>query len=335
MNAESVTERTHAPDASLVEVDNRALVAQCSCWWRGTPDDVGFIGHYSAAHADAGAAILEQACEVLATAGCTSAVGPVDGNTWRRYRFVVERGSEPAFFLEPDNPGDWPRHWAAAGFSPSVTYTSALNDDLSIEDPRTTESLARFATAGISIRAFDPARADADLRRIFALTTVAFRHNFLYSPIEKAEFLAQNRALLPFVQPELILLAERGATLVGYMFALPDLLQMQRGLASDTVVLKTIAVDPSASGMGLGGTLMDLVQRRARQMGFRRAIHALMHDANASRTISRRYARTIRHYALFSRPLDSDRTRAPTPVAQPFRAVASVVQPFRAARPPV
>ena len=303
MTLASVSERTHAPDASLVEVHNGALVAQCSCWWRTTPESVGFIGHYSGAHADAGAAILKKACEVLAKAGCTSAMGPVDGNTWRRYRLVVKRGNEPAFFLEPDNPDDWPRHWAAAGFSPSVTYTSALNEDLSIEDPRTTESLARLATAGISIRAFDPARTDADLRRIFALTTVAFRHNFLYSPIEEAEFLAQNRALLPFVRPELILLAERGNTLVGYMFALPDLLQMQRGLASDTVILKTIAVDPSVSGMGLGGALMDLVQRRARQMGFRRAIHALMHEGNTSRTISRRYARAFRRYALFSRSL--------------------------------
>ncbi len=52
---------------------------------------------------------------------------------------------------------------------------------------------------------------------------------------------------------------------MGFMFAIPDLLQARRGVPIDTVILKTIAVDPAMSGMGLGGALMDLVQRaRAR-----------------------------------------------------------------------
>jgi GNAT superfamily N-acetyltransferase len=227
----------------------------------------------------------------------------MDGNTWRRYRFIVDRGTEPSFLLEPDNPDDWPRHWSLAGFSQGATYSSALNDDLSVEDPRTATSLTRLRAEGISIRTLDPILIESELRRIFALTTVAFRRNLLYTPIPDAEFLAQYRALLPYLRPELILLAERGDALVGFMFAIPDLLQVQRGVALDTVILKTIAVDPSVSGMGLGGVLMDLVQRAARQMGFRRAIHALFHEMNESRRISARYARTIRRYALFARPL--------------------------------
>jgi ribosomal protein S18 acetylase RimI-like enzyme len=71
----------------------------------------------------------------------------------------------------------------------------------------------------------------------------------------------------------------------------------------NTVVLKTLAVDPSARGLGLGGALLDLAQRAAHDMGFRRAIHALFHDSNISGQISGRYARRIRRYALFSRGL--------------------------------
>jgi L-amino acid N-acyltransferase YncA len=87
------------------------------------------------------------------------------------------------------------------------------------------------------------------------------------------------------------------------MFAFPDLLQARRSVPIDTVILKTVAVDPAMSGMGLGGALTDLVQRSARDLGFRRAIHALIHETNVSRTISGRSARTFRRYALFSRPL--------------------------------
>lgn len=299
----------HAPDRHLLAVDRGSLVARASCWWRDAPSversRAGIIGHYAAMDADSGALILSRSCQALEAARCTTAIGPMDGTTWRRYRFIVERGTDPAFFLEPDNPDDWPQHWHSAGFSVLATYTSAANENLAGEDPRTADALTRLKDDGIVIRTYDPGRPDADLRSIFALSLVGFSHNFLYTPISEAEFLAQNTAVLPFVRPELILLAEKDGALVGFMFALPDVLQARRGTAIDTVILKTIAVHPSLSGMGLGGVLMDLVQRSARQLGFRRAIHALIHETNVSRKISDRYARTIRRYALFSRALGS------------------------------
>ena len=90
--------------------------------------------------------MLSRACAALEAAGCATAIGPMDGTTWRRYRFMVDRGPEPAFFLEPDNPDDWPQHWRSAGFSILATYTSAANEDLAVEDPRTgrrTEAVER------------------------------------------------------------------------------------------------------------------------------------------------------------------------------------------------
>jgi GNAT superfamily N-acetyltransferase len=300
--------RLHGPDCHLVVLDGGSLVARCSCWWHGTaPIDggrLGVVGHYAASDAASAARLLSRACSLLADAGCTTAAGPMDGNTWRRYRFIVERGPEPPFFLEPDNPDDWPAHWTASGFSPLAHYTSAMNDDLHIEDPRTADALPRLRSHGIRIRPFDPSRADDELHRMFRLSTAAFSGNFLYSPLSEEEFMLQNRAVLPFVRPELVLLAEKDAEPAGFMFALPDALQARRGEAIDRVILKTVAVEPAFTGMGLGGALMDLVQRAARQLGFRRAIHALVHERNVSRRISDRYAHTIRRYALFARALD-------------------------------
>jgi ribosomal protein S18 acetylase RimI-like enzyme len=299
----------HVPDRSLLAVRHGSLVARCSCWWRETAAQVGIrigaIGHYAASDGDASAALLSRACQLLAQAGCATAVGPMDGTTWRPYRFVVDRGSEPPFFLEPQNPPDWPGQWASAGFSPLAFYTSAVNHDLNAEDLRSSGAAARLAAAGISIRAFDPAQPDVELRRIFALSTRCFSRNLLYSPIAEGEFLEQYRALLPYVRPEMILLAEREGTLVGFVVALPDVLQARAGVAVDTVVVKTVGVDPGGSGMGLGGLLVALVQREASRLGFRRAIHALMHDTNASRRISDRSARTFRRYALLSKALVS------------------------------
>lgn len=297
----------HLPDCTLLLIDHGSLVARCSCWWRGTPvhegTALGVIGHYAAADVDSGVALLVRACDVLASKGCATAVGPMDGNTWRRYRFIVERGSEPAFFLEPDNPDDWPRHWARAGFAELARYTSAVNDDLSRHDPESDAARARLTAAGFTIRAFDSSRADAELRRIFTLSLSAFRQNFLYTPISEQEFIAQNRAVLPHVRPDLFLLAERDDRLMGFLFCVPELLRAQRGAAAETMIIKTLAVDPSIRGIGLGGVLVEMGQRTARELGFGRAIHALIHDTNVSRKMSDRYARSIRRYALFSRSL--------------------------------
>ena len=299
--------RLHAPDRTLLLLDRGTPVARCSCWWTTAPaapgGRAGIIGHYAAADPESGASVLSRACDLLRSHGCEIAVGPMDGTTWRRYRFIVDRGSEPAFFLEPDNPDDWPAHWARAGFVPLAHYTSAVNDDLTRDDPRAGAAWRRLQDAGIRIRSLDPSRIPGELHRIFALSLAAFGRNFMYSPIGEVEFTAQYTALLPYVRPELVLLAERDDTLAGFMLAVPDVLEARRSSRADTVILKTIAVDPSMTGQGLGGVLMDQVQRTAGAMGFRRAIHALMHEANPSRRISGRSAREFRRYALLSRPL--------------------------------
>jgi predicted N-acetyltransferase YhbS len=297
----------HAPDHMLLIVDGGSLVARCSCWSTGTAkhqgQQIGVIGHYAAASLDAGVCVLAEASDVLAAQGLALAVGPMDGTTWRRYRFIVERGSAPVFFLEPDNPDDWPGHWLAAGFTPIATYSSAINADLRGDDTRTQAAMSRLTARGVYIRMLDVSRRDAELRRIYALSLTAFSGNFLYSPIGEEEFLAQYRAVLPYVRPELVLIAEREDVLLGFIFVVPDITQGRDGSPVDTVILKTLAVDPSIRGLGLGGTLMDLGQRSARELGFRRAIHALIHDSNLSGRISARSARTMRRYALFARQL--------------------------------
>ena len=232
------------------------------------------------------------------------AVGPMDGNTWRRYRLITERGPEPAFFLEPDNPDDWPAHFTEEGFAPLATYFSALNSDLSRQDPRMTEVAGRLSQQGIKIRsAF--ADLEQDLPRIYSVSSISFQKNFLYTPIEKQEFLTQYRKLLPYVRPELVLLAEQQERTIGFVLALPDLLQTPRGGPTDTVIIKTVAVLPDASAEGLGSLLVARAQTVAQELGYARAIHALMHESNLSRRISGRYARTMRRYALYSRSLVS------------------------------
>jgi GNAT superfamily N-acetyltransferase len=222
---------------------------------------------------------------------------------------VIERGGEPPFFLEPDTPDAWVSHFTAAGFETLATYSSALARDLTQRDPRLDALAARLAERHIVIRQLDLARADDDLRRLLAMSLAAFKDNFLYTPIDEAEFMEQNRRILPVVRPELVLLAEQRGEghddneLVAFLFAVPDVLQQKRGQTPDTIIIKTVAVKPGLAHAGLGSLLVAEVQQRAAALGYTRAVHALMHESNVSRNISRRYAETIRRYALFAKRL--------------------------------
>lgn len=305
LEVEAVT--WHNADAHwMLENSTGDVAARCSLWWQRTSPNgdhrLGLIGHYAARDAEAAAQLLGLACERLAAQGRTLAVGPMDGSTWQRYRLLTERGSEPGFFLEPDNPDEWPAHFNGNGFTVLATYVSALVTDLNRSDPRLVKVAERAAARGIRIRPFNLDRFEAELRCLHRLALAGFEQNFLYTSLDESEFMALYRPLRPTIRPELILIAERHGRPVGFIFALPDWLQTRRGESIDTVILKTVAVHPDHRTGGLGSLLVARCHEVAYNLGYRRAIHALMHETNDSRKISRRHGvRVMRRYALFAK----------------------------------
>lgn len=280
-----------------------------SLWWRQVPpltgERLGVIGHFRASATASVAevsAALDTACRTLRDAGCTLAIGPMDGNTWRSYRFVTWRGTEPRFAFEPDQPEAWPAWWQQAGFAAHEQYWSALVSDLTTHDPRLDGVATRLERQGVVIRPVDLATFEEELARIYAVSEVSFRDNVLYTPLPKDEFLAMYRQVRPLMRPGLSFIAERAGAPVGFVFALPDLEQAKRGMPIDTVVIKTLAVLPGRDLAGLGKLLLEHCQQAVSAAGFRRAVHALMHDGNSSRNLGDG-AVEIRRYTLFSRRL--------------------------------
>jgi GNAT superfamily N-acetyltransferase len=297
------------PDALWLLLQHDRPVARCALWWKESPSlenqRLGLIGHYYSDGQDAGEELLSVACTELAAQGCTLAVGPMDGNTWQRYRFITVRGTEPVYFLEPDNPDDWPRHFTTAGFVPLAQYFSAVTEDLLNDDSMLAASAEKMQAQGIRIRSLLPEQFDTELPRIYNLSRKSFRENFLYTPIAEQDFLEQYRGIQQYIEPQLIFLAEEEGELIAFLFCIPDLLQKQRGRSIDTVIVKTMATHPDFRGAGLGGMLMAKCHATARRLGFRRAIHALMHEENHSRKISCHSAGVFRHYTLFARKLQN------------------------------
>ena len=281
--------------------------ARCSIWWRDTAkvngSTTGAIGHYAATDAQYGEAVLQHACRELKHRRCDIAVGPLDGNTWRNYRFITERGDAKPFFLEPDNPDEWPLHFDNAGFSTLAHYVSEINPDMANRQPELGSLREKFANLGVQIDPVDVDNPVDDMAGIYRVVCESFRNAFMYTPLDVDSYCSLYEPMLMQVDPRLILVAKHAGEVVGFILGPPDFLQLKYQHRMDAIVIKTVAVLPQKEYSGLGRILIVDLLENAINMGFTTAISALMHVQNRSQKISGGCAEPMRAYALFAKEL--------------------------------
>lgn len=263
--------------------------------WRDAPSWEGrrtaAVGGFACAGAGEGRGLLEEIASTLAREGYGALIGPMDGDTWHRYRVVVESDGSPPFALEPVSGADDRAAFAAAGFAPISQYLSARGELRDALAP-TPASLP-----GISVMPWDGRDAERLLSHLFDLSLQEFSRNRFFKPITREAFFALYRPVLPLVDPAHVLFARDADGLAAFLFGLPDRLEGER---PRTVILKTYATRVR----GVGHLLADSFHRRALERGFTHVIHALMHVDNVSRQRSARYrAQVFRRYALMGRVL--------------------------------
>jgi len=295
-------------DQHFAALDHEQRIrARCSIWWRDTPDFdasmTGAIGHYAATDSQYGAAVLQHATRELKNRHCKIAMGPLDGNTWRRYRFVTERGDAKPFFLEPDNPDEWPLHFKHSGFAPIAHYVSEVNPDMANRQPELGSLREKFAGLGVHVAPLDVANPVDDMAGIYRVVCESFRNAFLYTALDIDSYCTLYEPMLRRVDPRLMLVARHDDEVVGFILAPPDYLQQSYQETMDAIVLKTIAVLPRREYRGLGRVLIVDLLENAVDMGFSTAISALMHTENRSQKISRDCAGPMRTYTLFATEL--------------------------------
>jgi len=304
--SESNASPAEKPDARLVAIEPTAQVSTAALWWRDVPPleghKVGTIGGFEATSKEATQKILETSEERLRKAGCTIAIGPMNGNTWRKHRFVIEDSGRGPFLLEPRNNPPYPDWWRAAGYGEISRYSSSV---MPLDgEPGVPPALKqRLERSGVAIRPLHADRYDDELRAIHAISLRSFANNFLYTPLDEADFIGAYRKVQQHVDPDLVRLAEKDGKPCGFVFAIADLEAAARG-EKPALIVKTLAVDPESRSAGLGSLLVDEVHRLGREKGFAEAIHALQHETNTSLKITGRHHGTpIRRYALFSKLL--------------------------------
>lgn len=299
--------RLDSPDESWIRFDDsNQVTGHFSIWYCDTPvvseKTSGFIGHYYAKDSFFSKQMLRLACQLLRRLDCEIAVGPVDGNTWRRYRFVSGTSDVPKFILEPHNPMDYPGHFLNAGFKSLATYSSSILD-VKPDFVNETGSTAEHGVADVVIRPIDLNNFERELLDIYGIACDAFADNFLYSEISEFEFLARYKPLLPLAVPDLILIAEFENQPVGFVMAVPD--PANSNCTVKTAVVKTIGRIQDDRFRGLGRRLMAECHSRADKLGFTNLIHALYKDDNTSSVYSTMHdAQVFRQYTVYGKYLD-------------------------------
>jgi len=293
-------------DGRLIFRNEGVPVGWASLWWRETPKllrrNVGAIGGFGALDGNAAHVVLDACCRRLQEEGCFQVVGPMNGNTWRSYRYVVESNGRGNFLLEPRNPPEYPEWWRAAGFSEIGGYSSSaipLCGQSTVPDVLA----SKLAANGVVIRDLDMANYDKELAVIHDVTLVGFSGNFLYTPLPRDVFMDAYQKFRAKVDSRFVRIAEKYGKAVAYVFAIPDLEAAARG-EHPALIIKTLTVDPAAKCAGLGSLLVDEVQRRGFEAGFREALHVLQYDDNQVLRITRRHGgERFRRYALFAKNL--------------------------------
>lgn len=300
--------------------DGGKAVSRCAAMINHRYDaDLGFIGYFEAVDDYAASeAVLSAAMGWLKERGVKTVRGPINTSTYFPYRFMTEGFERGAFFLEPYNPPHYPQHWERFGFAPCFGYSSSIVDSAGFAEG-TKRHHARAIAAGYRSRPFDVSRFDAELRRMYDLSTAIFAGTWMWKPIAFEEFRGLYAGMRGIMDADLCHFLFHGDEPVGFVFGLPDFAPAIRAMngsqspwaklrflmkrqSAPAALLKTFGVLPTHRNGSLALALCYLMHEAASRKGYAKTVHALMRDDNTSLRMSHRFGgETFKRYALFER----------------------------------
>lgn len=279
---------------------------------------VGMLGFFEAEDApEEVARLLSAGIEWLHDQGVRTIVGPIDGDTWHRYRFNVGPFDRPPFLMEPYNKPYYGGLWERAGFEPLESYYSMVVDDAHAAGDSLAMIHRRVLDRGYRLRPLEVARFDREMEVIYRLSTAIFAENFLYEDISLDDFLAMYRPFRALIDPELVWIAETAeGEPVGFLFAVIDyyaaaaamrggdgLLARLRFLMNrrraDAVNMKSLGVLAGHRRSGLGAALACECYYTILRKGFRRANLCLIREGNPSGRLDGGRGAVSRRYVLY------------------------------------
>ena len=227
-------------------------------------------------------------------------IGPMNGSTWDNYRFSTHH-NYPNFFLEPWHHLYYNEHFINAGFYVIAKYYSSIDISLKYDSENILAREKELKNAGVTFRNIDLTHYEEELEKLFAFNSIAFKKNFLYTPVDKEDFIKKYRETKGLINSDFAIMAEdRNNELIGYFFCIDDKLNTKE----KSLIIKTIARHPDKIYAGLGHVIGNMIYREAAKQDYKSIIHAFMYEAGTSTTISKNFSGDIyKNYVLYGRSI--------------------------------
>lgn len=257
------------------------------------------VGNYECAdRADYAEMIFTHIVSVVKSWGGRQLIGPMNGSTWEGYRFLAD-DENPLFFTEPCHHSYYNAQFKTAGFEPIAYYYSNIDRGMELDNPEILARGRELQASGVTIRPIDLANFEAEIGRVYDFNLLAFKTNFLYTPISREAFMKKYMQTRAYINPELTLLAEDVAgSLVGYFFCIHDFYNTE----SKTLIVKTLARHPDPAWRGLGHVIGNVIYRKAVELGYTSAIHSFIYEQGTSTKLSTNFSGThYRSYVLYGK----------------------------------
>lgn len=285
-------------------------ISRATCFMDNTPKDkegtvVGCIGNVEFNNKEEGIAILSKCEEVFKEAGFKKIVGPMNGNTWKKYRTLKHSEDVPMFLLENVNPIEDNEIFEEAGFGVEYEYTSTLGKIADHYDSDVLDMIEeQIKEEGIVFRNISKEKIMEDLEKIYNVSRESFSRNPYYTDISKDDFITQYTPYIDMIDENFIMIAEKNGKEVAFVFCIPNLLELQRRELLHTLILKTIAVLPEYEDLGIGNILLRNIAKKAEEKGLEDWIFAFMFKENTSQKMAaRNNSHVIREYVLYSKKI--------------------------------
>ena len=289
-NADSrsfVVHRAGAPVGRITAFHNRLL--------GGEHRRFGLVGLFACEN-DAAAArsLVEAASAWLAGQGLDAMRGPMAGDIWHRWRFMIRGFATAPFPGEPRNPEYYPELFNACGFAAVRTYSTKIIADLEAQLTVLSVAAELNARRGYRYRSISSEQWEADLRHVYDLCRHSFASYWSVSESTFEEFSDIYNRWLRRVGPEHIVLAtDPSAAVVGLGLSVLG--------PEDTLNIRTVAVLPHCSGFGLGQAIVAEHYRRAIAAGVKRVQHCLMGPTTPPQFWDRGLGQVTREYTMYER----------------------------------
>ena len=302
----SIEQKIFAHGADLAVTDD-----DCSAglWFSNTPQHqsqrVGTIGSCMLDESSKAADFLTQCATYMHSEHqCQHVIGPMNGNTWLTHRLILESNGRTPFQMEPMEPAHYYQLFLDADFEILSRYSSSYID-LTEEQQSFQHIENKLMKKGVQFRTIGFENYEKDLTAIHTLSLNSFSNNFLYTPLPLEIFMQNYLKAKDHIDTDMVILAEWQGNLAGFVFCMPDKMAEMMNTPK-TVIVKTLAVDPTAALAGLGSVLVSQAHAIAKEKGYSEVVHALQHESNSSLRISQRFdAKVFRRYALMVKSFPS------------------------------